>query len=151
MKSIRQMAILDVIQRQDIETQEELAAALAARGITVTQATVSRDIKEMRLIKVMGPNGAYKYAAQDKEGTGAGLSERFNRMLADSLLSVAASRNLVVIQTLSGSAGMAGEAIDSMQWPEVIGSLAGDNTILLILREEVDPQVVVARVRELMK
>lgn len=151
MKSLRQIAILDVIQKQDIETQEELAAALAAQGILVTQATVSRDIKELRLIKVLGPDGGYKYAAQDKESAGNGLSERFARMLAESLLSVAASRNLVVIKTLSGSANVAGEAIDSMEWPEVLGSLAGDNTILLIIREDVDAEIIVRRVRDLMK
>lgn len=151
MKSVRQMAILDIIQKQNIETQEELAAALLARGINVTQATVSRDIKELRLVKVLHTDGNYKYAVQEKDGTGNGLSERFARMLAESMLSVAASRNLIVVKTLSGSANVAAEALDSLQWPEVLGSLAGDNTILLILREDVDANMIVTRIREMMK
>ena len=151
MKSVRQVAILDIIQKQNIGTQEELAAALQEQGINVTQATVSRDIKELRLMKVLLPDGSCKYAAQEKEAAVSGLSERFARMLAESLLSVASSRNLIVIKTLAGSANVAGEALDSLQWPEVLGSLAGDNTILLILREDVDPAEIVNRVKRLMK
>ena len=105
MKTVRQMAILDIIAKQDVETQEELAEALRARGIQVTQATVSRDIKELRLLKVLTPSGSYKYATADKAENG--LSERFIRMLAESLLSVAASNNLIVVKTLSGSAHVA--------------------------------------------
>lgn len=151
MKSLRQIAILEIIQNQSIETQEELASALQNHGFSVTQATVSRDIKELRLVKVMKPDGTYRYAAQERENEENGLSERFARMLAESLLSAAASRNLVVVKTLAGSASMAAEALDSLQWPEVLGSLAGDNTILLIIREDVDAGVVVRRVQELMK
>lgn len=151
MKSVRQVAILDIIQQQNIGTQEELASALQEQGINVTQATVSRDIKELRLMKVLLPDGSCKYAAQEKETVSSGLGERFSRMLAESLLSVASSRNMIVIKTLSGSANVAGEALDSLQWPEVLGSLAGDNTILLILREDVDPSVIVNRVKSLMK
>ena len=112
MKTVRQMAILDIIAKQDVETQEELAEALRDRGIQVTQATVSRDIKELRLLKVLTPSGSYKYATADKAENG--LSERFIRMLAESLLSVAASNNLIVVKTLSGSANVAAEALDSL-------------------------------------
>ena len=87
MKSVRQVAILDIIEKQDVETQEELADALRAQGIKVTQATVSRDIKELRLLKVLTPSGAYKYATADKAENG--LSDRFIRVLAESMLSVA--------------------------------------------------------------
>lgn len=149
MKTVRQMAILDIIAKQDVETQEELAEALRARGIQVTQATVSRDIKELRLLKVLTPSGSYKYATADKAENG--LSERFIRMLAESLLSVAASNNLIVVKTLSGSANVAAEALDSLHWPEILGTLAGDNTILLIIRSEAEAPDVVRRIQEMIK
>ena len=149
MKTVRQMAILDIIAKQDVETQEELAEALRARGIQVTQATVSRDIKELRLLKVLTPSGSYKYATADKAENG--LSERFIRMLAESLLSVAASNNLIVVKTLSGSANVAAEALDSLHWPEILGTLAGDNTILLIIRSEAEAPDVVRRILEMIK
>ena len=149
MKTIRQMAILDIIAKQDVETQEELAEALRARGIQVTQATVSRDIKELRLLKVLTPSGSYKYATADKAENG--LSERFIRMLAESLLSVAASNNLIVVKTLSGSANVAAEALDSLHWPEILGTLAGDTTILLIIRTEAEAPDVVRRIQEMIK
>ena len=149
MKSVRQVAILDIIEKQDVETQEELAEALRARGIQVTQATVSRDIKELRLLKVLSPNGAYKYATADKAENG--LNERFIRMLAESMLCVAASNNLIVVKTLSGSANVAAEALDSLHWPEILGSLAGDNTILLIIRSNEEVPGVITRIQEMMK
>ena len=143
------MAILDIIAKQDVETQEELAEALRDRGIQVTQATVSRDIKELRLLKELTPSGSYKYATADKAENG--LSERFIRMLAESLLSVAASNNLIVVKTLSGSANVAAEALDSLHWPEILGTLAGDNTILLIIRTEAEAPDVVRRIQEMIK
>lgn len=149
MKSVRQVAILDIIEKQDVETQEELAEALRNRGMKVTQATVSRDIKELRLLKVLAPSGAYKYATADKAENG--LSERFIRMLAESLLSVASAYNQVVVKTLSGSANVAAEALDSLHWPEILGTLAGDNTILLIVRTVEEVPGVVSRIQEMMK
>ncbi len=149
MKTIRQMAILDLIEKQDIETQEDLAEALRGRGIKVTQATVSRDIKELRLLKVLTPAGLYKYATADKAENG--MSDRLIRMLSESLLSVAASNNLVVVKTLSGSANVAAEALDSLHWPEILGTLAGDNTILLIIRTEGETPVVVRRIQDMIK
>ena len=99
MKTVRQVAILDIIEKQEIETQEELARALNARGIRVTQATVSRDIKELRLLKVLTPSGKYKYATGDQADNN--LTDRFIRMLAESLLSVSSANNLIVVKTLS--------------------------------------------------
>ena len=149
MKTVRQVAILDIIEKQHIETQEELAEALRLRGIRVTQATVSRDIKELRLLKVLTPTGAYKYATADKAENG--LSERFIRMLSESLLSVAASNNLIVVKTLSGSANVAAEALDSLHWPEILGTLAGDNTILVVIRSEAEVPAVLNQLQEMMK
>lgn len=149
MKTVRQVAILDIIEKQEIETQEELASALNARGICVTQATVSRDIKELRLLKVLTPSGKYKYATGDQADNN--LTDRFIRMLAESLLSVSSANNLIVVKTLSGSANVAAEALDSMHWPEVLGTLAGDNTVLLIIRSNEETITVTSRIRELMK
>ena len=149
MKTVRQVAILDIIEKQEIETQEELASSLNARGIRVTQATVSRDIKELRLLKVLTPSGKYKYATGDQADNN--LTDRFIRMLAESLLSVSSANNLIVVKTLSGSANVAAEALDSMHWPEVLGTLAGDNTVLLILRSNEETITVTSRIREMMK
>lgn len=149
MKTVRQVAILDIIEKQEIETQEELASALNARGIRVTQATVSRDIKELRLLKVLTPSGKYKYATGDQADNN--LTDRFIRMLAESLLSVSSANNLIVVKTLSGSANVAAEALDSMHWPEVLGTLAGDNTVLLIICSNEETITVTSRIREMMK
>ena len=149
MKTVRQVAILDIIEKQEIETQEELASALNARGIRVTQATVSRDIKELRLLKVLTPSGKYKYATGDQADNN--LTDRFIRMLSESLLSVSSANNLIVVKTLSGSANVAAEALDSMHWPEVLGTLAGDNTVLLIIRSNEETITVTSRIREMMK
>lgn len=149
MKTVRQVAILDIIEKQEIETQEELASSLNARGIRVTQATVSRDIKELRLLKVLTPSGKYKYATGDQADNN--LTDRFIRMLAESLLSVSSANNLIVVKTLSGSANVAAEALDSMHWPEVLGTLAGDNTVLLIIRSNEEMITVTSRIREMMK
>ena len=149
MKTVRQVTILDIIEKNEIETQEELADALRQRGIQVTQATVSRDIKELRLLKVLTPMGTYKYATADK--TENGLTDRFIRMLAESVLSVAASANMIVIKTLSGSASVAAEALDSFHWPEVLGTIAGDNTIFMVVRTLDEVQTVVDRIQEMMK
>ena len=149
MKTVRQVAILDIIEKQEIETREELASALNARGIRVTQATVSRDIKELRLLKVLTPSGKYKYATGDQADNN--LTDRFIRMLAESLLSVSSANNLIVVKTLSGSANVAAEALDSMHWPEVLGTLAGDNTVLRIIRSNEETITVTSRIREMMK
>ena len=149
MKTVRQVAILDIIEKQDIETQEELAEALRKRGIAVTQATVSRDIKELRLLKVLSENGGYKYATAERAEKG--MSERFIRILAESVMSIESAVNLIVIKTISASAQAAAEAIDSLKWPELLGTIAGDNTILVIARSEEAVESVVSRFHALIK
>ena len=149
MKSVRHAMILDVIESMDIETQEELADELRARGIVVTQATVSRDIKELRLLKVLSDNGGYKYATVDKAEKG--LSERFIRIFSESTLSMQSAENLIVIKTLSGSGSAAGEAVDSLRWSEIVGSLAGDNTLLVIVKDKEHVQSVMDKFNAMMK
>lgn len=149
MKSSRQIAILEIIQERDVETQEELADELRRRSFKVTQATVSRDIKELRLIKVLSSTGGNKYATADKAESC--LNDRFIRMFSESVLNITHAYNQIVIQTLPGSANVAAEAIDNLHWPEIMGSLAGDNTILLLARSVEDVQSVLERLNDMMR
>lgn len=149
MKSARQNAILELIRERDIETQEELADALRKRDFKVTQATVSRDIRELRLLKVLSPAGTYKYAVADKPENG--LSERFHRIFSESVLSMAHAYNQIIIKTLPGSANVAAEMLDSLRWPEILGTLAGDNTIFMIARSAEEVDVVLRRIDEMLR
>ena len=148
MKSARHNLILEIIETMDIETQEELAEELKRRGVRVTQATVSRDIKELRLLKVLSENGGYKYATVERAEKG--MNDRFARILAESIVNIESVNNLVVINTLSASANAAGEAIDSMKWSEVLGTIAGDNTLLIIARSDEAVATLVDRLRVLL-
>lgn len=148
MKSARQTAILSLIEQKDVRTQEELARNLKELGYKVTQATVSRDIKELRLLKVLAQNGGYKYATADQAEHG--ISDRFVRMFVDSVLSITPAGNIIVIRTLAGSANVAGEAIDSMRWPEIVGTLSGDNTILVIVHDESEAALVVDKFNDIL-
>ena len=149
MKSTRHSLILEIIEQKDIETQEELAEELKRRGVKVTQATVSRDIKGLRLLKVLSDHGGYKYATVERAEKG--MSERFIRILSESVISLDNVGNLIVIKTLSASANAAAEAIDSMKWSEVLGSIAGDNTILVIARSEEAVESLMVRFNTLIK
>lgn len=149
MKSARQIAILEIIAESSIETQEELADALRRRGFQVTQATVSRDIKDLRLVKVLSADGAYRYALSDKnENT---LNERLIRMFSETVVSISFAYNQIVLKTLSASASIAAETIDSLQWPEILGTIAGENTILMIVRSVEEVQSVVDRLNVMMR
>jgi transcriptional regulator of arginine metabolism len=149
MKSTRQNTILEIIRNKDVNTQEELADELRNSGFSVTQATVSRDIRELRLVKALTAGGKYKYAAADKPENG--LSERFHRIFSESVLSMAHCYNQIVIRTLSGSANVAAEMIDSLRWPEIMGTLAGDNTILMIVRSVDEVDVVLKRIDDMLR
>ena len=143
MKAKRQALIREIVESQNIQTQEELAEALRERGMMVTQATVSRDIREMHLLKVLAEDGSYRYATMDRSETGVG--DRLIRMLADSVVEMDSANNLIVVRTLPGSAHVAAEAIDNLKWPEVLGTIAGDNTILVIVRSNEEVDVVIKR------
>lgn len=126
----RQLKILDIISKHDVDTQEELVDYLRSEGFAVTQATVSRDIKEMGIIKTLSSDGRhYKYAAQQtKEATAA---DKFLSMFKNTVLSIKSSGNLIVLKTEAGSAGPAAELIDKLSYDEVLGVIAGDNTIFV--------------------
>ena len=148
MKSARHNLILEIIESKDIETQEELAEELKNRGVRVTQATVSRDIKELRLLKVLSERGGYKYATVERAEKG--MNDRFARILAESIVNIEAVNNLIVVNTLTASANAAGEAIDSMKWNEVMGTIAGDNTLLIITRSNEAAEALVAKFNALL-
>ena len=149
MKSARHNLILEIIEQKDIETQEELAEELKNHGVKVTQATVSRDIKELRLLKVLSEHGGYKYATVERAEKG--MNDRFIRLLSESVISMECVNNLMVIKTLSASASAACEAIDSMKWNEVLGTIAGENTVLVIGRSEEAIETILGRVNGLIK
>jgi len=149
MKTVRHALIMQLIDSMKIETQEELAEELKKRGMAVTQATVSRDIKELRLIKELSEEGHYKYTASERGDRGQ--NNRFIRIFVESVISILPAGNLIVIRTLSASASAAAEAIDNLRWPEIVGTLAGDNTIFVALQSDEKVELVSDRFRELMK
>ncbi len=137
MKSKRQEALLEIIRRERIDTQEELTNALRAEGFAVTQATVSRDIKELRLIKTLGEDGRYHYAPVKSAATEE-VSSKLQTLFRDAVRGVDHACNMVVVKCLAGTAGAVCAAVDSMELPSVVGTLAGDDTIFVVARTEAD-------------
>ena len=133
MKEKRHRAILKIIAEHNVDTQEELSARLKEVGFHVTQATVSRDIKELHLIKVQAERGVYKYAVN--EFSTVLNTERLLRIFKETVTSIKSAGNIVVVTTLSGGGSSAGEAIDTLNLPGVMGSIAGDNTIFLAVED----------------
>ncbi len=132
-KAKRQAMIQILLKEQSIQTQEELATALRQKGYSVTQATVSRDMKEMHLIKTPGQEGGYRY--EEPGSSISGMNGRLIRLLKDCIVSVTTAGQLVVVKTMSGAASTAAEALDTLDLQEVVGSIAGDNTIFLAARD----------------
>ena len=133
-KSKRHEVIVKMIAAQNIETQEELARALREYGFSVTQATVSRDIKELRLVKTQTGNGRYRYTAP-KDGA-RDISSRFFSLFSENTVSVQSACNIVVIKCLTGMAQAVCAAMDSLHWEGIVGTLAGDDTILAVMQDE---------------
>lgn len=143
MKAQRQNKIAELVRERVIETQEELASALRAEGFEVTQATVSRDIKELSLIKIPGENNTSHYASPNEPMVRRGGDDRLKRLIRQSLSDINSSENLIIIKTPPGEAQGMASAIDHTHWPEIIGTVAGDDTILIIVKpKEVTPEVV---------
>ncbi|HHV98057.1 MAG TPA: arginine repressor [Clostridiaceae bacterium] len=134
MKYSRHAKILEIIDKEVIETQEELAERLRSMGVEVTQATISRDIKELRLIKVMTEDGRYRYASIGKSENV--VTDRLLKVFAESYVSSDYANNIVVVKTLPGMAQAAASAIDSLKWNEILGTIAGDDTIMIVCRAE---------------
>jgi len=147
MKYLRHAKILEIIMNRDIETQEELTQALKKNGMTVTQATVSRDIKELRLIKQMSRTGRYKYASLASQD--AMLTDRLVRLFKESIVSLDHAGNMVVLRTIPAAAQAAASAIDAANFDEVVGTIAGDDTIFVVVREADQAEEVQERFRKL--
>lgn len=134
MKMQRQAKILEIISTNDIETQEQLLEALQKQGFQSTQATISRDIKELRIIKELTSLGTYRYSTSTKEPDGT-FSARLNTIFRECVTSFDYAQNIVVIKTMPGLASAAGSAIDGMNMSVVVGTIAGDDTLLLVMRD----------------
>ncbi len=148
MKAQRHIKIREIIANQDIETQDELVDELRRAGYPVTQATVSRDIKELHLVKVATEQGVYKYSLP--------ADQRFNplqklkRLLQDSFVGIEHSGNLIVLKTLPGNAHAVASLLDHLDWEETIGTIAGDDTILIICRENTNVKEIVQRFTDML-
>ena len=134
MKSTRQNIILQIISEQEIETQNQLMDVLAQRGVPSTQATLSRDIKELHLTKTLAPSGKYRYAAPAADEF-PGYDERLKKIFRECVTSYAEAQNIIVIKTLPGLASAACSALDSMRIDTLVGTLAGDDTVLLVFHD----------------
>ena len=149
MKGNRHQKIIELVDNYNIETQEELAERLKEEGYQVTQATVSRDIRALKLSKVSCGNGKQKYIAIKQEDTH--LNAKYIRVLKDGFVSMDKAQNILVIKTVSGMAMAVAAAVDAMEMEEIVGSIAGDDTIMVAVRTVEDTQVVMDKIAEMLK
>lgn len=149
MKTVRQNTILDIINKNEVETQEDLVRLLIQSGFNVTQATISRDIKELKLIKVLTDKGIYKYAQGEVQRSDN--IDVYIRMFRDTVKTVDSAGTIIVVKTISGSANVAGETIDNLGLSDILGTIAGDNTIFVAVREERAVKDVLKRFKQMMK
>ena len=147
MKSKRHNRILEIINEKEIETQEELAEELKVSGFEVTQATISRDIKILKLLKVQSMSAKYRYVAPTKEERN--LNDKLYSILANSAISVEKVDKFVVVKTLTGAASAAAEAIDSLYSADIAGTIAGDNTIFILIRTEEKALELITKIRKI--
>lgn len=147
MKVSRHTKIIELINQYNIETQEELADRLNSAGFKVTQATVSRDIRDLKLTKAAVNGGKQKYVVLTPENDG--LNEKYVRVLSDGFISMDMAQNILVIKTVSGMAMAVAAAIDAMQWHEVVGCIAGDDTIMCAIRTVEDTKIVMDKIRKI--
>lgn len=146
MKLERHSKIVELIGKYEIETQEELAGKLKEAGFRVTQATVSRDIRELKLMKVQGKSGKQHYVVVQNQES---FSEKYIRILKDGFLSMDMAQNILVIRTVSGMAMAVGAALDAIRFQEIVGCIAGDDTILCAVRSVDDTIVVMDKIRKI--
>lgn len=148
MKTARHSKIIQLINQYDIETQEELAEKLNQSGFGVTQATVSRDIRELKLTKIAKEDGFSKYAVL--QNSDQNLGTKYIHVLKAAYLSMDVAGNLLVLKTVSGMAMAAAAAVDEMQWGEIVGCIAGDNTIMCAIRSQEEALHVMDRLRKML-
>lgn len=147
MKSKRQVKILELIQKNEIETQEELLDYLMQEGYRVTQATVSRDIRELKLTKVALQGGRQKYAVLSE--TAGDMAGKYARIFKDGFVSMDMAQNILVVKTVSGMAMAVAAALDAMECHEIVGSIAGDDTIMCAVRTVEDTEALMQRLRQM--
>ena len=146
MKTRRQAKILELIQRNDVETQEELSAYLVREGFQVTQATVSRDIRELKLTKVQSENGRQRYMVMQNQ---TAFSDKYIRILKDGYVSMDMAQNILVIKTVSGMAMAVAAALDEIHFHEIVGCIAGDDTIMCAVRSVDDTILLMDKLKKL--
>ena len=149
LKSVRHAKILEIISQKEIETQEELCAELNAMNLVVTQATISRDIRDLHLFKVAGIEKKYRYAyINDGESE---ISPKMKSLFRDCVIAVKSAQNLVVVKTLSGNGANAGAVVDKLNYGGVVGSVAGDDTLLIVCESNEIAVAVVDKILDFMK
>ena len=149
MKTNRQSKIIEIIQKNEVETQDELSALLEKDGFRVTQATVSRDIRELKLTKIPTASGRQKYAVITDAPEN--LTKKYERVLREGFLSMDMAQNILVIKTVSGMASAVCAAIDAMKMREIVGSIAGDDTIMCAIRTVDDTYAVMKKIRRIVE
>lgn len=149
MKRQRHEVVVDLINKYDIETQEELAAYLKEEGFEVTQATVSRDIRELKLSKIATGNGKQKYIILKNDDSH--LGDKYIRVLRDGFVSMNIAQNILVIKTVQGMAMAVAAALDAMKFPEIVGCIAGDDTIMAAIKSTDETKVVIDKINEILE
>ena len=149
MKNNRQTMILDIIAKENVETQEQLLERLRQRGITSTQATISRDIKQLHLVKEPAGHGAYKYAVSNTRAR-LNVADKLRTIFHESITSVESAQNIVVFKTLSGLAGGASEALDHMDVNGMLGTLAGENTVFVVMKDTASAETFCQEIQEML-
>ena len=134
MKSQRQAKIMEIISTRNVETQEQLLAELQKEGFRGTQATISRDIKELRIVKELTSLGTYRYTTSTSD-VGGSFSSRLNTIFRECVIGFDYAQNIIIIRTMPGLAAAAGSAVDAMNLSSVVGSLAGDDTVMIVMRD----------------
>jgi len=147
-KEKRHFKIKELIQKYEIKTQDELVQYLSKEGFHVTQATVSRDLKELHLVKVPSPGGGYKYSLTQEQNVS--VVPKLQKLLTDVLVKVDYAQHLVVLKTIPGNAHPVGVLIDQLDWKEIVGTVCGDDTCLIITRNNGDASKLTKRFRELL-
>lgn len=149
MKKVRHNKIIEIIEKHDVETQEELASYLKRAGYDVTQATVSRDIRELKLSKIPAGDGRQKYVVIKQDDSH--LGDKYIRVLKDGFTSMDMAQNILVVKTVSGMAMAVAAAIDAMKFKEIVGSIAGDDTIMIAVRTVEETRILMDKLREMIE
>ena len=148
MKKVRQRKIIELVEQYEIETQEELAELLQKEGVVATQATISRDIRELKLSKVTNIEGKQKYSVLRQEDNY--LLDKYIRVLREGFISMAQAQNILVVKTVSGMAMAVAAAIDGLKYPEIVGSIAGDDTIMVAVKSTEETTVLIQKIKEML-